>query len=226
MNNYNGLGAIMAGINGTSIHRLAATRELVSAPVGRDFMKLEILMSSQKSYFAYRLAWENSSGERIPYLPLHRRDLVSAAEGNSTFVGDAPPPEPSISQGVHPGTAVFVGPGGNRSGGREAPPEGVGPRERINWRKFEITGDVIVGFQRAQGTPYGKIRRNDEVKRLILDVQFMKDDDVSVFPFLQRCAHALTHMNRTCMTEVCRLRHLPLATAAVSIGSIDDFPHY
>lgn len=189
------------------MHRLAATRELVSPPAGRDFMKLEILMSSQKSYFSYRLAWENSSGERIPYIPLHRRDLVSAAEGNATFVSEpgsatpssasalAPPgePEPGADAllSAHPGTAVFVGGGGGRSGGREAPPEGVGLKERINWRKFEIMGDVIVGVQRAQGTPYGKMKRNDEVKKLILDVQFMKDDDVRYSsPLVDMSRHA------------------------------------
>lgn len=88
LNNYNSLGAVLAGIKGTAVHRLVATRDLVPQAAARDFMKLEILMGTQKSHFAYRLAWENSSGERIPYLPLHRRDLVSAAEGNSTFVGD------------------------------------------------------------------------------------------------------------------------------------------
>jgi hypothetical protein len=51
-------------------------------------MRLEILMGTQKSHFSYRLAWENTSSERIPFLPLHRRDLVSAEVGNKTFVGE------------------------------------------------------------------------------------------------------------------------------------------
>jgi hypothetical protein len=78
MNNYNALGAVLAGIRGSSVHRLAATKELMPPMITKDFLKLEILMGTQKSHFAYRLAWENSSAERIPYLPLHRRDLVSA----------------------------------------------------------------------------------------------------------------------------------------------------
>ena len=49
-------------------------------------MKLEILMGTNRSHSAYRIAWENSFGERIPFLPLLRRDLVAAAEGNKTFV--------------------------------------------------------------------------------------------------------------------------------------------
>ena len=141
MNNYNSLGAVIAGINGTAVHRLAQTRELVSQQAQKDFMRLEILMGTQKSHFAYRLAWENTTIERIPFLPLHRRDLVSAEEGNPTFVG--------------------------------------GSLERINWRKFEIMGDVIVGIQRSQGTPYPTISRNLDMQRLILDGKFSKDDDVS-----------------------------------------------
>lgn len=49
-------------------------------------MRLELLMSTHKSHFAYRLAWENTSQQRIPFLPLHRRDLVSADEGNRTYL--------------------------------------------------------------------------------------------------------------------------------------------
>lgn len=99
-------------------------------------------MGTQKSNFAYRLAWANTSSERIPFLPLHRRDLVFAEEGNRTYLS--------------------------------------GDVERINWKKFDIMGDVIVGIQKSQGTPYPDISRNDEVQRLILDGIFSKDDDVSL----------------------------------------------
>jgi hypothetical protein len=88
LNNYNSLGAIVAGINGTAVHRLVQTRELLSPQAQKDFMRLEILMGTQKSHFAYRLAWENTTGEKIPFLPLHRRDLVSAEAGNKTFTED------------------------------------------------------------------------------------------------------------------------------------------
>jgi hypothetical protein len=145
MNNYNALGAIIAGIKSTAVHRLAATRDLILPNVGRDWMKLEILMAPSRSYFAYRLAWENSPGERIPYLPLHRRDLVSAEEGNRTFIGDEK--------------------------------EG-----KINWRKFEIMGDVIFSLQKAQGMPYkglGGGATTQTIKELILDVKLIKDEDVS-----------------------------------------------
>ncbi|KAK8165536.1 ras guanine nucleotide exchange factor domain-containing protein [Phyllosticta citrichinensis] len=193
LNNYNSLGAILAGLNGTAIHRLAATRELIQPQIAKDFMKLEILMSTQKSHFAYRLAWENSSGERIPYLPLHRRDLVSAAEGNATFVAE-PSRRPSANPQVAMAKAANVEGGAAKAEAesaaklqavlnrteqqeKEAPPGGIEGRERINWKKFAIMGEVIVGIQRAQGVPYPNIARNDDIKSHVLDLRICKDDD-------------------------------------------------
>ncbi|KAL9038973.1 MAG: hypothetical protein Q9180_002809 [Flavoplaca navasiana] len=142
LNNYNSLGAVVAGINGTAVHRLYQTRELVPHHVQKQFMRLEILMGTQKSHFAYRLAWSNTSTERIPFLPLHSRDLASAEEGNQTYID-----------------------------------EGC---TRINWKKFEVIGEVVVSIQRSQATSYTSILRNEEVQRLILDSKFTKDDDVSM----------------------------------------------
>lgn len=104
-------------------------------------MRLVILMGTQKSHFAYRLAWDNSFSERIPFLPLHRRDLVSAEEGNKTFVGE------------------------NKS--------------RINWKKFEIMGEVVLGIQRSQKTPYSHMHRYADIQRLILDIKLGSDEEVS-----------------------------------------------
>lgn len=147
LNNYNSLGAVIAGINGTAVHRLSQTRELVSPEAQKQFMRLEILMGTQKSHFAYRLAWENTSSARIPFLPLHRRDLLITEEANPTFVAG--------SDG-----------------------------ELINWKKFEIMGQVIVDIRKSQQLPYTPFRRNEEVQRLLLDCTFSKDDDVSFFHLL------------------------------------------
>lgn len=150
LNNYNSLGAFLAGISSAAVHRLAATRELVSPETGKDWMKLEILMSPTRSYSAYRLAWENSSAERIPFLPLPIRDLVAAEEGNKTFVGD----------------------------------EVDG---RINWRKFEVMGETVVGIQKAQGLPYRNSLlgpRHEELRALILNSNMIRDDEVSFQSFL------------------------------------------
>lgn len=142
LNNYNSLGAVIAGINGTAVHRLAQTRELIPPQSQKEFMRLEILMGTQKSHFAYRLAYANTSTARIPFLPLHRRDLVLAEQGNKTYVS-------------------------------------LGEKKRINWKKFEIMGEVIISIRQSQQVPYPYISRNDEVRQLVLDGRFCKDDDVS-----------------------------------------------
>ncbi|KAJ5572165.1 hypothetical protein N7535_005825 [Penicillium sp. DV-2018c] len=138
-NNYNSLGAVIAGINGTPVHRLTQTRDLVPIPAQKEFMRLVILMGTQRSHFAYRLAWDNSFSERIPFLPLHRRDLVSAEEGNKTFVGE------------------------NKS--------------RVNWKKFEVMGEVVLGIQRSQKTPHPQAQKFEEIERLILDSKLSGDEE-------------------------------------------------
>ncbi|KAJ5084735.1 hypothetical protein NUU61_009314 [Penicillium alfredii] len=152
-NNYNSLGAVIAAINGTPVHRLTQTRELIPPQTQKEFMRLVILMSTQRSHFAYRLAWENSFSERIPFLPLHRRDLVSAEEGNKTFVGE------------------------NKS--------------RINWKKFEVMGEVVLGIQRSQKSPHPQAQRFDDLERLILDAKMSGDEEVRLaliykLPYLDR----------------------------------------
>ena len=140
LNNYNGLAAVLAGINGTAIHRLAQTRALVAPDVQKRFAGLVLLMGTQKSHFAYRLAWENSPLPRIPFMPLHRRDLVSAEEGSKTFVG------PNA--------------------------------DRINWKKFEVLGEVLLPIMKSQGQPYPNLHRHDTGRELILDCRMPTDDEV------------------------------------------------
>jgi hypothetical protein len=140
LNNYNGLAAVLAGINGTAIHRLAQTRALVTPETQRKFARLGLLMGTQKSHFAYRLAWENSPLPRIPFLPLHRRDLVSAEEGSRTFVG----------------------------------PQG----DRINWKKFEVLGEVLLPIMRSQGTPYPNLHMHEGSRELILSCRMDLDEEV------------------------------------------------
>lgn len=141
MNNYNSLGSILAGTNGTAVHRLTATWELVPEQVRKNFMRLTILMGTMRSHGAYRMAWENSFSERIPFLPVHRKDLVAAETANRTMVG----------------------------------PQG----DRINWRKFEVMGEVVLSMQKSQDKPY-RLKKNEELMRLILDTKISQSDDVSL----------------------------------------------
>jgi hypothetical protein len=114
---------------------------------------------------------------------------VSASEGNSTFVGDKKKTDSALAP--HPGVNVFQVVAGSRDS-KEAPPGGVVGKERINWKKFEIMGEVIVGVQRAQGTPYPSWPKCEEVRNLILDVKISKDEDVSSVHILHR--NTLTQM--------------------------------
>ncbi|RKL01808.1 hypothetical protein BFJ68_g12186 [Fusarium oxysporum] len=139
LNNYNGLAAILAGVNGTAIHRLNQTRTLVPAEVQKRFARLGILMGTQKSHFAYRLAWENSSLPRIPFIPLHRRDLVSAEEGSRTFVGT--------------------------------------DGDRINWKKFEVLGEVLLPIMKSQSTSYPNLTKHDTARELILGCRMPTDEE-------------------------------------------------
>jgi hypothetical protein len=57
---------------------------------------------------------------------------------------------------------------------------------RINWKKFEVMGEVIVSLQRAQGLPYrglGSGRVGEQARELIMDVRIERDEDVSFFFF-------------------------------------------
>ncbi|KAI0974787.1 RAP guanine nucleotide exchange factor 4 [Xylaria arbuscula] len=139
LNNYNGLAAVLAGINGTAVLRLTQTRPLVPPEVQKRFARLVLLMGTQKGYFAYRLAWENSPLPRIPFIPLHRKDLVSAEEGSITFVG----------------------------------PQG----DRLNWKKFEVLGEVILPIMKSQSTPYPNLSRHDEAREVILDCLITTDEE-------------------------------------------------
>jgi hypothetical protein len=144
LNNYNSLGAIVAGITGHEIGRLTATRDLVPAEVQKQFLRLTILMGLSRSYAAYRMAWDNSFSERIPFLPLVRQDLTMASSANPTFIGT-----------------------------------------NVNWRKFEIMGDVIVGVQRSLENPYSfptRSNRTEEITRLVLETKIVEESEVRMIP--------------------------------------------
>ena len=210
LNNYNSLGAVIAGINSAAVHRLSQTRELIPLEAQKQFMRLEILMGTQKGHFAYRLAYGNTTTSRIPFLPLHRRDLVLAEQGNRTF--------------------------SNSEDG-----------ERINWKKFQIMGEVIISIRKSQSIGYPKINRNEEIQRLVLEGRFCKDEDVSaalcqlpssfrmslsvprgieISNYIPRktLAKATDKVRRHYMNEVYELRHQrsKRPSREDSIGSNDD----
>jgi hypothetical protein len=173
MNNYNSLGAIVAGINGHEISRLGATRQLVPEDVQKQFLRLTILMGHSRSHAAYRMAWENSFNERIPFIPLLRQDLTMAATANQTLIGP-----------------------------------------NVNWKKFEIMGDAIVGVQRSMEQHYTfppRSMRTEETVKLILESRILEESEVSC-P-MSVCLQMLTPTRTrqiheaNCMNEVSELNH-------------------
>jgi hypothetical protein len=194
MNNYSSLGAILAALKSSPIHRLQASRDLVDPADGRVWLKLDVLMGPSRSYAAYRLAWQNSPAERIPYLPVHRRDLITAEQGNRTFLDDEPSPLPShpssSSADSAPASASFMSSSAASfatAATTLTTTTASAPARRINWKKFEIMGETVVGLQAAHDAQYrslGGFKGNDQVRELILDAKLLRDDEVCFFFFL------------------------------------------
>lgn len=181
LNNYNALGAFVATIRGPAISRLTATRELVDAYVQKKFASLELLMSTARGHWAYRFALENteqSNHPRIPFLPLHRRDLIVAESAGKTFITEEPqtsagqplPTDPSASTTSLPTTrslATIIP--------TTSTPTSNEPK--INWPKFAVMGETLAILRKAQFIPYTDLPPNETVKSLLLDLRLCKDED-------------------------------------------------
>ena len=113
-------------------------------------------MGLSRGHAAYRLAWENSFNERIPFIPLLRQDLTLASNGMSTWIA------------------------GEK--------QGLGIEERkINWRKFEVMGEVIVMIQNSQMSGYKFGPRDEEIVKLILETRVLEGSEVSFHFLLDYC---------------------------------------
>lgn len=164
LNDYNGVGAIVAGVHNTAIHRLAATRELLDKDVAKDFARLEILMGTARGHAAYKLAWENTSFKgRVPYMPVLLSDLVVADACGPIFSDQS-----NIDTPVSPTTPVSA----------SATDRTTRP---INWHKFALIGETLHQLEMAQAAmpahvPVESAERED-ARTLLLDTIVMEDDD-------------------------------------------------
>ncbi|GAA5812773.1 hypothetical protein MFLAVUS_006231 [Mucor flavus] len=85
LNNFNTLMAVLAGVNNAAVLRLKRTRELTrvkNKALYEDFLALELLMSSERSFSNYRSTLKQTELPGIPYLGIHQQDLVSLGEAN------------------------------------------------------------------------------------------------------------------------------------------------
>lgn len=194
INNYNALAAFVAAIRGPAIARLSMTRDLVDAGVQKKFASFEVLMSTARGHWAYRFALDNTEqGDhpRIPFLPLHRRDLIVAESAGKTFLSEDAPSskEPLLNRefstssksGSTISSATLTS---SKSGSTDssatltpslATPPGSG--RKVNWPKFAVMGDTLTVLRKAQSIPYTGFAPNEAVKAALLDVRLCKDDD-------------------------------------------------
>jgi len=167
LNDYNALGAIVAGIHNSAIHRLQSTREILDKDVGKDFARLEILMGSGKGHAAYRLAWENTTMKgRVPYLPVLLSDLVAADASGPIF---APQSDTEVSISPASPTSPANLSGANR---RDRP---------INWQKFSRMGEVLLLLETAQASIQKHMAAEavlNEDARLLLERTVSNDDEL------------------------------------------------
>lgn len=164
LNDYNGVGAIVAGIHNTAIHRLSATRELLDRDIAKDFARLEILMATARGHSAYRLAWENTSFKgRVPYMPVILSDLVVADAYGPTFVDPLNP-----DKTIRPTTPI-------------SPLDTERTTLTINWHKFALMGETLHQLEAAQAAiPAHALSdsiEHEEARTLLLDAAVIEDDD-------------------------------------------------
>ncbi|GAA98387.1 uncharacterized protein L969DRAFT_46314 [Mixia osmundae IAM 14324] len=82
--NYDALMGLLAGLNCQPLYRLENTLDLIKdRPLFKKFKSLNRLMSSTRSFSAYRMALSTSRPFVIPYIGCHLQDLARLDEGKS-----------------------------------------------------------------------------------------------------------------------------------------------
>ncbi|CAH7674344.1 ras guanine nucleotide exchange factor domain-containing protein [Phakopsora pachyrhizi] len=83
MDDFHSLMGVLAGIEAQPVYRLEATFEVVQqmdSQAYRRYLSLKKLMSSQKSFSAYRLARQTASAQCVPYLGTYLQDITAINE--------------------------------------------------------------------------------------------------------------------------------------------------
>jgi len=104
LGNFNGLTAVMAGLNNVAVYRLKTCQQRMPAECVAAQESLDLLMSPKRSYAEYRaaLAQQQRSPPFIPYLGVHLTDLTFIGESTKSEVG------PHINFSKHRQTAAVV----------------------------------------------------------------------------------------------------------------------
>eukprot|EP01127_Copromyxa_protea_P000196 TRINITY_DN10185_c0_g1_i1.p1 TRINITY_DN10185_c0_g1~~TRINITY_DN10185_c0_g1_i1.p1 ORF type:complete len:1047 (-),score=228.31 TRINITY_DN10185_c0_g1_i1:56-2896(-) len=89
MNNFNGLMALISGLNRGPVYRLKQTFAAVEAKDAKKiFQELQTVTSSDKSYANLRKSIRSVNPPTIPYLGMYLTDLTFIEEGNKDVVTD------------------------------------------------------------------------------------------------------------------------------------------
>ncbi|KAH9825268.1 hypothetical protein DFH28DRAFT_1077640 [Melampsora americana] len=83
MDDFHSLMGVLAGIEAQPVYRLEATFEIVQQmdlQSYRRYLSLKRLMSSQRSFSAYRLARQTASAQCVPYLGTYLQDITAVNE--------------------------------------------------------------------------------------------------------------------------------------------------
>ncbi|EGG12505.1 uncharacterized protein MELLADRAFT_101565 [Melampsora larici-populina 98AG31] len=83
MDDFHSLMGVLAGIEAQPVYRLEATFEIVQhmdLQSYRRYLSLKRLMSSQRSFSAYRLARQTASAQCVPYLGTYLQDITAVNE--------------------------------------------------------------------------------------------------------------------------------------------------
>ncbi|KAB5561893.1 hypothetical protein PHYPO_G00011750 [Pangasianodon hypophthalmus] len=77
LKNFNTLMAVVGGLSHSSISRLKETHAHLSADVTKIWREMTDLVSSKGNYSAYRKAYSECEGFKIPILGVHLKDLIA-----------------------------------------------------------------------------------------------------------------------------------------------------
>jgi len=90
MNNFNGLMAILSGLNRGPVYRLRQTFAAVEAKDSKKiFSEVQLATASDKSYACLRRAIRNANPPCLPYLGMYLTDMTFIEEGNKNYTTDS-----------------------------------------------------------------------------------------------------------------------------------------
>jgi hypothetical protein len=90
LNNFNGLMEIIAGLNFSSVKRLAPAWAKVSSKDRKVFEKLASRMTIHNNYKAYRQLYQKRAAPKLPYFAVILRDLMFVQVWHVVSKGSTP----------------------------------------------------------------------------------------------------------------------------------------